>query len=124
MAVLLKYVLDKQRQKTEQYTLLYNASLRLMGYQNADVEISWNELESMSVKEQAEVFSLWAKGISTLIASAGMTKQQLYEIWTLQYPKTTEDTFDEFVTGLQDMATYKAFASSTYEEQLDAAGTD
>ena len=124
MAVLLKYVLDKQRQKTEQYTLLYNASLRLMGYQNADVEISWNELEAMSVKEQAEVFSLWAKGISTLIASAGMTKQQLYEIWTLQYPKTTEDTFDEFVAGLQDMATYKAFASSTYEEQLDAAGKD
>ena len=122
MSILLKYVADKQRQKIEQYTSLYNSSLRLMGYQNADVEVSWNKTEGVSPKEKVEIFASWAKGVALLADKAVLTKKQLFAMWKAQYPETTEEEYDEFVAGLQDMAAFRGFVSSSYDEQLDAAG--
>ena len=122
MSILLKYVADKQRQKTEQYTSLYNASLRLLGYQNADVVVSWNKTEGVSAKEKVEIFAAWAKGVSLLADKAILTKKQLFSMWKAQYPETTEEEFEEFVAGIQDMAAFRGFASSSYDIQLDMAG--
>ncbi len=122
MSILLMYVADKRRQKTEQYKALYTASLRLLGFEDPDITVGWDDFDSMSQKEQVAVFASFAEGVAKLAGAAMFTKEQIFAFWQMWYPKQTEEDFDEFVAGLSDMALFKGFASADYLDQLDASG--
>lgn len=127
MEILIRYVNDKRDQYTEAYKVLISASLRLLGIatmqQDMDlVDVTWDALSATSDSVRAEIFQKFADSVSKLIDSAGWTKQQLFNMWKLQYPETTDEEFEEFVVGIQDMAGHKAFKDAAYLDQLDAAG--
>ncbi len=122
MSILLMYVADKRRQKTEQYKTLYTASLRLLGFEDPDITVGWDDFDSMSQKEQVAVFASFAEGVAKLANAAMFTKEQIFAFWQMWYPKQTEEDFDKFVKGLNDMALFKGLASADYLDQLEAAG--
>ena len=118
------YIKGKQTQHNESYFELFTASfqlLQLAGQIQAvpEIEIKWNELSAVSEKVKAEIFNLFASGVSSLITSAGITKKQLHSLWQRLYPHDTEDDFEEFIMGMSDMASHRQFTDSSYAENMN-----
>lgn len=124
MAVGVMFVKDKQKQKNDAYKKLWAATLELLNLgtfneTNLDkLEIKWNDLDSVSDKSKAEIFGLYAGGISTLINSAGISKDQLYNLYKEFFPKITKQKFEEWLIGISDMAGHKQFTSSSYTDNM------
>jgi hypothetical protein len=129
MAVLTKAVNNKRNQKNDAYRNLYEGILRLQGIidnadYNSDLQISWDELDSLSELTKAQVFKEFATGLSSLINVAGITKEQLYNIWKTNYPKSTDKDFNEFIIGLSNMGIHAAWTRSALEDQERNRGLD
>ena len=127
MSALMNYVSDKQDQKTEQYKKLFTVSLQLMNQaflvdSVPDMEIAWNKLDGLSSKTRSEIFRNFAEGINKIISVAGMTKDQLYKFWKLNFPQITEEEIDKFNTGLRDMAGHVVITKSSPEELMITNG--
>ena len=127
MATLLMYVKGDQREVTKSWETVFKAILQLelsatLSGPAPDVKVSWNDLDSASDKTKAEIFSLVADGISKVVDKSALTKDQLYRLWKMNFPKATEQEIEEFTAGLSDMAAFKGYSNASYLEQLEAGG--
>ena len=118
------YVHDKQNQKTEPFTQLFKDSLRIKRFVNfsrdeTPIHVIWNDLDSLSEQTKATVFEKFANGVSSLVNSASVTKETLFNIWKQMYPKAVEDDFKKFVIGLSDMGGHVQWTNASYTETLD-----
>lgn len=124
MGMLIMYVHNKQDQKTSPYKQLFSDCLKIKRYVNFNrnetpIKISWDDLDALSDKSKAEIFEKFANGVSQLVGSAGVTKDQLHKLWLMMYPKVTTDKFDEFFKGLSDMGGHVQWKNESYTNTLD-----
>jgi len=124
MAVGMMYVANKQDQKTEKYQQLIEATIELEKMAriiNSDISvtITWNDLDTLAPEIKAQIFANYAKGIQLCVDSAGWTKKQMYNLWKTIYPEMTEETFEEYIIGLSDMASFKQYREMGYELSQD-----
>ena len=128
MGVLVKFINDKQEQKSEEYRRLFAASLALLSrarIQSVDtsrITIEWNPMDAISEKVKGEIFKNFAQGMAALFSAAAVTPDIAHKLWNNLYPSATDDDFDTFVTGLQKMARHKAFSSAPWETLVDMQG--
>ena len=127
MAILMQYCADKQEQKITPYTVLFNASARLMAQafklpEGVEVEISWDALDATSEATRAEIFKQYADAISSIVNVAGMTQNQLFNLWRAVMPSITEDEFKDWQKGTRWMISHIVSAKATPTESLNAAG--
>lgn len=118
------YVNDKREQKNEPYKKLFQASIQLLNIANMRreapaIKITWNKLDAISELTKAQIFQAFATGIAQIMGTAGITKQILYNIVKKNYPEATQETLEEFVVGLSDMAQFKQYVSATYTDVYD-----
>jgi len=121
MDTFVMFVGSKQNQHTEKYKELYKASFQLLAMagkmsQINEFEIKWNHLSAISEKTKAEIFGMFAKGVGDLINVAGITKEQLHNLWVKMYPEETVEKIEDFITGLADMAGHKQFKDASFTE--------
>jgi hypothetical protein len=125
----IQFVEDKQRQKNEPYKQLISATAQLRNIARMDstvpvvTELKWNALDLLSETAKIDIFSKFASGLSALITSAGITKEQAYKIYQRMFPYATEASFDDFRAGLGEMAKHKAFSNTPYEIIADLNGS-
>lgn len=125
MGTLIKFIHNKQEQKNESYKILYSATLKLLNIVNMrnpeDIPliVSWDDLDAVSDEVRSIIFKNFADGISKIVGTASVTKQQVFNIWKSMYPKETKETFDEFVKGLSDMGGHAQWTNASYSEALD-----
>ena len=127
MSTLLMYVRGDQRECTNPWIKVFEASLRLMMTvrminKEFELTVEWNDLDSISDETKSIIFKNFAEGISKLMNVAGITKVQLHRLWDMNFPNATEDDFNDFVAGLGDMAAFKALANADPLTALDAGG--
>lgn len=127
MDTFIMYVKEKRQQYNDPYLQLFNASfllLNLAGITNfvPALKIRWNDLTAVGEKAKAEIFQLFAKGVSDLVSSAGATKEQLRKLWAELYPEITEGDQELFSTGLADMARHKQYKDADFMEAMDVEG--
>jgi hypothetical protein len=118
------YVNDKREQKNEPYKKLFQASIQLLNIANMRreapaIKITWNKLDAISELTKAQIFQALMTGIAQIMGTAGITKQILYNIVKKNYPEATQETLDEFILGLSDMAQFKQYVSATYTDVYD-----
>jgi hypothetical protein len=123
-----KYVEAKREQLTGPYTDLFNISIRLMSLAGEianipEIEIKWNELSAISEETKAKIFESFAKGVNSLVSSAGFTKEQLFKLWVDMYPSATENDVEEFIIGLSKMAAHNQYKNSDYMQVMGLLGT-
>jgi hypothetical protein len=121
---LVMYVNDKREQKNEPYKKLFQASIMLLGIASMRQEapalkVSWNKLDAISELTKSQIFQALTAGIASVMGSAGVTKEWLYRFIKKNYPDITEETLDEWIVGLSDMAQFKQYANATYTEVYD-----
>lgn len=124
MSGLLRYVKNKRDQKTYSYQVLFSASIRLLGmvsFMDASdsITVEWNDMDSISEEVKSIIFSNYAQGIASIVDSAAMTKDQLFKLYRIAFPKITENDFEKFVLGLSDMAQFNQMKNMSYEESRD-----
>ncbi len=124
MGMLVQFVQDKREQITHAYEKLFNASLRIMSIvdmasYDLGASVAWGSLDGLSEKTKAEIFSLFASGVSSLVSSAGASKQQLYSLWDRLYPESTTEDFHQWEVGISRMAKHKQWTGASYLEALD-----
>ena len=129
MQMLMNFVAEKQAQKVEAYKVLFKASLLLLNKARIinevpDVNVTWNTLNGLSAKTKSEIFKNFCEGLSKIIPVSGITKDQVWKLWRLQYPDTTEEDFDDFKEGLNAMITHNVESKSTLEERSILNGVD
>jgi hypothetical protein len=54
----------------------------------------------------------FAQTVSALVGSAACTKKQLYALWTMLYPESDPGKYEDFITGIAEMAVHKASLGS------------
>jgi hypothetical protein len=120
------YVNQIRQQWNRPYADLYAASLRLLSIVRMETyqtfEMGWNRLEAISAVVKSQIFASFATALSQIAGAASFTKQQLYNLWTLNYPESDPGTFKEFAQGISDMAKHKSFAAAPYEIIADMEG--
>lgn len=125
MDTLVKFIEDKRAQKNKPYRLLFDATIRLeliatiQPLQEIPLIMEWNALDAVSQKTKSDIFLNFAKGVNSLILSAGITKTQLYDLWKYTYPFATDEDFETFRDGLAEMALHKSFQNASYEVATD-----
>jgi hypothetical protein len=130
MAALVMYVKDKQRDKVNPYELLFSGILNLLSivnnefYDPEDLTTVWDELDSVSDKTKSEIFKNFADGLSKVVNVTSLTKQQLYKLWKINFPKATEEDFEDFVIGLADMGRHKQWSNASLMEGSEYGGSD
>jgi hypothetical protein len=130
MTTLVKYVNDKRNQKNEPYTELWGATIRLyaqanmMNIDSSEITIEWNDMDSVSEATKAEIFAKFATGVSALITNAGATLKQIHYLWKSQFPKATDQDFEEFKKGLAETASHAQFAKASYADALGMQGKE
>ncbi len=127
MAMLMQFCQDKQEQKVEPYTVLFNASARLLAQafelpDGVSVSVSWDVLDATSEATRAEIMKSYAEAISSLINVAGMTKEQLHKLWMIIFPSITDEDYDDFSEGLNGMISHIVSAKASASDALNAAG--
>jgi hypothetical protein len=128
MSGLMKYVADKQQQKTEKYVKLFKASIQLLALSTfanvePDIEVVWNDMDSISPEVKSTIFVNYAQGISALTAGASITQDQLFKLYRAIYPKITVDSFEDFVAGLTGALTFKTMGDLGYSGMQDYTQT-
>ena len=125
MSTLLNYVKTKQDQKTTKYYKLFAASLKILSiaemtrYETTNIYVEWGKLDGISMDVKAKILSNFASSLSSLVDSSAATKKQIYKIWKLYYPEETEDTIEEYVAGINQMAQHKALKDAKFEDIKD-----
>jgi len=124
MNIGMKYVENKQDQKTEKYEVLIEKTIMLekiarMINTDIDITVKWNDLEMVAPEIKAKIFSDYSTGIKNCIDSAGWTKNQMFELWKTIYPNITKETFEEYKLGISDMASFKQFREQDYQMSQD-----
>lgn len=129
MSTLLMYVRGDQKECVHSWRMILKAMVRLemmirmIPNTGFDVEITWNDLDAISDQTKSEVFRNFAQGVKALVDSASLTDQQLYNIWKMNFPKATEQDFEEFKTGLWGMAKFKQYRDASLETAAGIDGT-
>lgn len=128
MDILVKFIEDKRKQKNDAYqklfetTILLERTAGLQPMQETDITIEWNALDAVSEKTKSEIFFNFARGMNQLIAVAGITKKQSFELWRYLYAFATENDFEKFKLGLSEMARHKQFTNLDYDIGVDMSG--
>ena len=129
MAILMQYCKDKQEQKVKPYQVLMSASARLLNIAGVisdpgEISISWDVLDSASDSTKAQVFKDYADALSKLVNVAGMTKDQLFKFWKINFPSLTESDFNTWVDGIDNMSAHVVKTKATPEGLLSLQGLD
>lgn len=128
MEALIKYVNGKQLQKREPYRKLFIDSVRILSAVNIiqqdipEIDIEWNKLDAVSDEVRALIFEKFARGVSSLVTAAALTKEQLQKLWLGMYPEATEEDYDDFKRGLSDMGGHRQWTNASYFEVQDEPG--
>jgi len=127
MEALIKYVQEKQAQKREPYIQLFTDSLRILAAVNLrseipQIDIKWNKLDAVSDEVRSTIFMNFARGVSAIVGTASLTKEQLHKLWLGMYPEATEDDYNNFKRGLSDMGGHKQWTNANYFEVMDEPG--
>jgi len=126
--MVIKLVNDKRIHKNKAYEQLFDATIKLemlSGLQRQSdykLEIEWDNLDAISEETKSIIFKNFADAISTLINSAGITKEQIYKLYVDLYPNATGDDFEVFKKGLTEMASHKQFKDETFSVAADMQG--
>jgi hypothetical protein len=127
MDLVVKLVEDKRMQKSNAYQKLYEDTLKLkmsstMINTEIEVEIEWNKLDAVSEETKSIIFKNFAEGMNKLITVAGITKEQVFELWNQLNPTATEDDLKKFKKGLTEMASHYQFSQMPFELAADFQG--
>ena len=128
MDLVVKLVEDKRMQKTDQYKRLYEDSIRLelsaslQTVENYEIKIEWNKLDAVSEETKSIILKNFAEAVNRLTSVAGITKQQVWELWKQLNPTVTEDKYKDFVKGLTEMASHYQFSQMNFELAADFQG--
>jgi hypothetical protein len=123
--LVVQFIGDKQDQKIEPYKKLFQATARIRAMAklaiipDIPVEIEWNALDLIPERIKAQILGSFASAMSSLVTSAGISKEIMYNFYQRFYPELTPDTQEEFDKGLSDMAKHKAFSGMTYSDIMD-----
>ncbi len=119
----ISYVDSIRREMNAPYYDLYAASLRILSIARmesyGEFTMGWNRLESVSADIKSQIFSRFSQALSQLSNASVLTKKQLWTLWTLNYPESKPGEFEEFASGLSDMAQFRQFAGMSYAEGQD-----
>jgi hypothetical protein len=121
----IKFIEDKQDQKIEPYKRLFQATARIRSMAKLSiipdipVTIEWNALDLIPERIKAQILGSFASAMSSLVTSAGISKEIMFNFYQRFYPELTPDSQDEFDKGLSDMAKHKAFSSMGYADMMD-----
>ncbi|MGD8567337.1 MAG: hypothetical protein PVJ39_04580 [Gammaproteobacteria bacterium] len=124
MSVLIKKVEDKRAQKNGPYAQLFFATRLLESIANIsstqltldDMQVDWNILESVSDSVRSEIFERFSKGVSSMMDTAGLSMDQLYKLWQMNFPQATNEDFEAWKVGLSQMAEHKrAYSASVLD---------
>jgi hypothetical protein len=129
MSTLINCVEKKRKERNESWLKLMTASLRLermasMSFDSVELMIEWNKLDNVSDKTKADIFKSVAEGIARLVDTSSISKEILYNLLALNFPGSTEDTYEEFKEGLNEMAIFNQFKNASIEAGLGEAGID
>lgn len=129
MSTLVRFVNDKRREKNVPYKVLFSAILRLLSIVESvnyeeDLIVEWDQLEAVSDDVKAQIFKDFADGIQKVMNSTAVTKQQLYNLWKINFPAATEETFEEFVKSLWDTGRIKQWGNASLMEAAEFQGFD
>lgn len=127
MAILMRYVADKQEQKIEPYTELFTYSLVLLQIAGVissvpEITVSWDRLENLTAKTKAEIFKNITDALSTIIDKGIWSKKTLYKYLSENFPGLIEDTFEEFEDGITNMTGHAARARASLVDQITSQG--
>ena len=127
MAILMRFVADKQQQKVTPYQILFDASLRLLQTARvittvSPIKITWNNLDNLSAKTKSEIFKNTADALSKIVDKAIWTKQMLHEYMLKNYPEITPIKYETFEAEITEMTAHNARAKASIEEQLLSQG--
>jgi hypothetical protein len=76
----------------------------------------------VSDEVRALIFEKFARGVSSLVTAAALTKEQLQKLWLGMYPEATEEDYDDFKRGLSDMGGHRQWTNANYFEVQDEPG--
>ncbi|MDD5305284.1 MAG: hypothetical protein PHS14_19480, partial [Elusimicrobia bacterium] len=120
-----QYVDSLRAETAPSYERLYASSLRLMsiarGVNYKPFTMGWKNLESISAEVKSKIFLGFAQAVSSLAGSATLRPEQLYTLWTLNYPESKPGTFEEFAAGMEAMAKHKQLLGLDYFSGLEDA---
>lgn len=127
MEMLMRYCRDKQEQKVEPYGILISATARLLSAasvipESGKIVISWDVLDSTSETTKAEIFKNFATAIKELISVAGLSEDQLYKLWKMNFPSLTTEDYKTWRKGLDNMTAHVVKTKSTATDLLDLQG--
>ncbi|KKN63324.1 hypothetical protein LCGC14_0502720 [marine sediment metagenome] len=128
MDQVVKLVNEKRRQKTKSYNKLFLITLQLemlasiKTIPEIEIKIEWDFLAAISEETKSVIFKNFAEGVATLIDAAGITIEQLFNLWDKLYPGSTEDDFEMFRKGLVAMAEHKQYKDASLEIAADFRG--
>ena len=128
MEALARYVDRKREQYTNPWEQLLTASMSLLGIVNMDtatdstVTVTWDDIDTVSQELQAKIFQQYMDGLSKVMVTAGITPEQVFNLWRKWFPTVTDDDQAKFIAGIRDMALHKGYTAAPHLEQLDAAG--
>ena len=100
--LVVQFIGDKQDQKVEPYKKLFQATARLRAMAklaiipDIPVEIEWNALDLSPERIKAVMLRDFASAMSALIASAGITKEQVFNFYQRFYPELTPQDQEDF----------------------------
>lgn len=128
MDLVVDLVKDKRRQKDNSYQRLFEDSLilemsanMLTGY-DYEIKIEWDSLDAINEETKSIIFKNFSEAISKLVTAAGITKEQVYNLWVELYPQETEDKYEDFKKGLTEMSSHKQFTDMPFELAADFQG--
>lgn len=101
MGVLLQYVRGDQRECSEPWERVLEATIRLemiarMSLKEFDFDIVWNDLDAISDSTKSEIFKNFADGITKVVSNAAATPEMVYNLWKMNFPKATPEEYELF----------------------------
>lgn len=121
---LMKFTHGKQDQNTDNYNYLITVSIQIKRFVNMnspapEIITTWDDLDAVSDEVRSIIFKNFSEGVNKLISIAGITKTQIYKLYKQMYPSLTDETIEDFIIGLSDMAQFKQYQNASYTEALD-----
>lgn len=121
------FIKAKQHQADPPYRQLANNIMKLdaLAYNQTvpeDIICSWDDFDSLTETERAEVFDKWASGIQKLTESHAIDLQGVHEMLLQLTKKGITEKYEEFKKQIEEYGTLRAMLEQEYGGMRDFQG--
>ena len=127
----LAFIKKKQQNIDNPYLELLDGIVRLdaMAYNRQPIEsknllCSWNDFDSVTEVEKAEIFDKWCTGLQKLADIHAIDLEGIHQILLGLTNNKITDKFDEFKKQIEEYGTTRAFLEQEYMSMRDLQGND